>query len=170
MAIFETEKLICREFELSDAPFILILLNDPGWIRFIGDRNIRSTEDASNYLQNGPMKSYTENGFGLWMVEIKVTLTPIGMCGLIKRKGLENVDIGFALIPEFAGKGYAYEIAIATMNFAKNILHIDKVVAITSAENLPSIRLLNKIGMSLEKIITLPGEEVELLLFSETPA
>src|SRR6478736_8102385 len=113
--ILETERLQLRQFEIDDAEFIVELVNTPGWLKFIGDRNIKTTEDAIRYLQNGPMKSYQENGFGLSLVEEKGNRKSIGMCGILKRDSLENPDIGFALLPEFVGKGYAFEIALATV-------------------------------------------------------
>ena len=148
MIILETDRLILREFNTDDAAFILLLLNNPGWLRYIGDRNVKTMDDAKNYLLNGPMKSYYENGFGLSLVELKENHLPIGMCGLIKRETLEHVDIGFALLPEYAGKGYAYEIAAATMAHAETHLGITEIVAITTEDNEHSIRLLNKIGLA----------------------
>ncbi|CAN5789336.1 GNAT family N-acetyltransferase [soil metagenome] len=165
MKLFETERLLLREFDTSDAAFILTLVNNATWLQFIGDRNIKTTSDAVYYLVNGPMKSYYQHGFGLSMIELKEGNIPIGMCGLIKREGLKDVDIGFALLPEFGGKGYAYEIAAATMQHAKETLGIKKVVAITSADNLHSIKLLKKIGLGFEKMVRVGKEE--LMLFSE---
>ena len=166
MIILETDRLILREFNTDDATFILILLNNPTWLQFIGDRNVKTLEDAQNYLLNGPIKSYRENGFGLSMVEIKNGNIPIGMCGLIKREALEHVDIGFALLPEYAGVGYAYEIASATMAYAKKSLRLDHIVAITSPANTRSISLLSKIGLYFEKMTRLADDEEELMLFS----
>ena len=166
MITLETERLILREFTFGDAEFIISLLNSPGWLQFIGDRNVKTIDDAKNYLLNGPMKSYSENGFGLSMVETKNGHTPIGMCGLIKRVTLEDIDIGFAFLPEFAGKGYAYEIASAMMAHAKNVLGINKIVAITVEDNEHSIKLLNKIGLKFEKRIQFPEDEEVLMLFS----
>ena len=167
MIILETDRLILREFNTDDAAFILSLLNNPSWLQYIGDRNVKTMEDAHNYLLNGPMKSYHENGFGLSMVEIKESHIPIGMCGLIKRETLEHVDIGFALLPEYAGNGYAFEIASATMSYANNNLGLEDIVAITSADNEHSIRLLNKIGLGFEKMIKLAQDEENLMLFTQ---
>jgi len=167
MKILETERLVLRQFDTNDAAFILILVNNPTWLLYIGDRNIRNEEDALHYLVNGPIKSYYQHGFGLSMVELKESNTPIGMCGLIKRDGLENIDIGFALLPQYAGHGYAYEIAAATMDHAKHTLGIEKIVAITSEDNTHSIRLLNKIGMGFEKMVKLADDNEELMLFTQ---
>ena len=166
MIILETDRLILREFDTADAAFILVLLNNPSWLQYIGDRNVKTIDDARDYLLNGPMKSYRENGFGLSLVAIKKNNTPIGMCGLIKREALEHVDIGFALLPEYVGKGYAYEIAAATMAYAKNSLGLKDIVAITSEDNEHSIRLLKKIGLGFEKMIRLAEDEESLMLFS----
>ena len=167
MVILETERLILREFNTGDAAFILLLLNNPSWLQYIGDRNVKTLEDAQNYLLNGPMKSYRENGFGLSLVEQKENNIPIGMCGLIKRDTLEHVDIGFALLPEYAGMGYAYEIAAATMAHAKHTLKLEQVVAITSIDNTRSIALLNKIGLNFEKMVRLAEDQESLMLFSQ---
>ena len=107
----ETDRLTIRQLTLADAPFIVELVNTPGWLRFIGERNIKTSEQAENYLKNGPMASYAQNGFGLYGVELKSEKTPIGMCGLIKRETLPDPDIGFAILPEFTGSGFAFEAA-----------------------------------------------------------
>lgn len=165
MIILATERLFLREFNTGDAGFILELLNNPSWIKYIGDKNILDTNDALNYINNGPLKSYQTHGFGLYLVLLKATEKPIGMCGLIKRDGLEDVDIGFALMPEYAGNGFAYEIASATLDHAKNKLGIEKVVAITSHDNENSIKLLNKLGLYFKKITRLHAEAEALMLF-----
>src|SRR5687767_3229567 len=113
--ILETERLRLREFTLNDTAFIIELLNSPGWLKYIGERNVKTEEQAINYLQNGPMKSYLENGYGLSMVEKKVDDTPIGMCGIIRRETLDNPDIGFAFLPGYEAQGHGYEIASAVL-------------------------------------------------------
>ncbi len=163
--ILETERLVLREFSIDDAEFILTLLNTPGWLEYIGDKNVRTVEDAVNYLENGPIKSYKENGFGLWLTSLKNNGTPIGMCGLVNRESLEDIDIGFALLPENSNLGYGYEIAQATINHAKHVLGIEKIVAITDSNNVPSIKLLNKLGLQFEKTLKL-SENDTVLLFS----
>ena len=163
--ILETERLILQEFSIDDAEFILTLLNTPGWLEYIGDKNVRTIEDAVNYLNNVPIKSYKENGFGLWLTILKHSSTPIGMCGLIKRESLNDIDIGFALLPEYSKMGYAYEIAHATIHYAKHVLGINKVFAITDSKNISSIKLLNKLGLQFEKTLKL-SESDTVLLFS----
>lgn len=163
--IFETERLRLRKFTFDDTKFIIELLNSPGWIEFIGDRNVKTEDQAAAYLQNGPMKSYVQNGFGLSMVETKAG-HPIGMCGILKRDTLDNPDIGFAFLDEFTGQGYAYEIASATLKYAIHDLKIQKVSAITLPHNERSIRLLEKIGMKFIKSFISEKNE-HLLLFEK---
>lgn len=158
--ILQTQRLNLREYTLEDASFILKLVNTPGWLTFIGDRNVHSIEDAKTFLTNSIIKSYKENGYGLWMIQLQEDKTPIGMCGLVNREALEDVDVGFALLPEFAKKGYAFEAANATVEFAKNSLEIEKIVGITNAKNKHSIALLNKLGMYFEKEVQLAKDDV----------
>ena len=164
--ILETERLRLRRFTIDDTKFIIKLVNSPGWIEFIGDRNIKTDDQAREYLQNGPLKSYELNGFGLSLVELKNEGTPIGMCGIIRRYMLENPDIGFAFLPEFTGKGLAFEIANATMKYAKDQLKLPIVYAITVPRNQSSIKLLEKIGMRFLRLFSFPDENEELMLFS----
>jgi len=151
--ILKTNRLVIRKFNFDDAAFIIQLMNTPGWLQFIGDRNVKTVDDAKNYLISGPLKSYEENGFGLWMVELINSKTSIGMCGLLKRETLEDIDIGYALLPEYVGQGYAFEMAEATLLYAKNQLNIKKVVAITDENNVNSIALLHKLGLRFDRKI-----------------
>jgi RimJ/RimL family protein N-acetyltransferase len=164
--ILSTERLLLRQFDIGDAPFIIELVNSPGWLEFIGDRNIKTKEQAKNYLENGPIKSYKDNGFGLSMVELKEKRHPIGMCGILKRDGMEHPEIGFAFLPEFMGKGYAVEMAAATMAFAVDKLMLSTILAITVPDNKASIKLLEKIGLRFIKVILSPKDNTELLLYS----
>ncbi len=163
--ILATDRLTLRPFTNADAGFIVELVNTPGWLEFIGDRNIHTEEDAINYLQNGPLKSYQQNGFGLWMVQMKDG-TPIGTCGILKRDNLENPDIGFAFLPSYMGKGYALEMAKATMAYATTRLKLKTIYAITDPTNRRSIQLLEKIGLSPVKKIQSPTDGNELMLYS----
>lgn len=165
MIIAETPRLTIREFSAGDAPFILELVNTPSWLKYIGDRNIRSVEDAEKYLVNGPMKSYLKNGFGLSLVSLKEGNLPVGMCGLIRRDNLEDVDIGFAFLPAHERKGYGLESAQAMLAYAESA-GLKRVVAITLPENEPSIMLLKKLDMRFEKMIRFANEDKELMLFS----
>lgn len=166
--ILETERLRLRELTLNDTAFIVELMNSAGWLHFIGDRNVKTDEQAISYLQNGPMKSYEQNGFGLYLVEKKDGNTAIGMCGILKRIGLDTPDIGFALLPGFNGRGYAYEIAKATLEYAKDTLKISQIAAIVVYDNERSIHLLQKLGFTVVKNILFSEEE--LMLFSNQEA
>ncbi|HSL31657.1 MAG TPA: GNAT family N-acetyltransferase [Anaerolineales bacterium] len=165
MNILETERLTLRQFELRDAEFILELLNEPSFIRNIADRGVRTVEDARNYLLNAPITSYQKHGFGLFMVELRETGEPIGMCGLIRRDGLQDVDIGYALLPRFWSKGYALEAARAVREYARNRIGLKRLVAIVDPANESSIRVLEKIGLRYEKMIRLSTDDIELKLF-----
>ena len=165
MNITETKRLIICKLELTDASFIVELLNDPDWIRHIGDRGVRTVDDACNYLTNGPMKSYEANGFGLFLVKLKDEGTPVGMCGLIKRVGLEDIDIGYAFLPQARGKGYAYESAAAVLEFGKNVIGLKRIVAITTPDNKNSIHLLEKLGLKFEKMVKITEDADETTLF-----
>ncbi|MEZ0482930.1 GNAT family N-acetyltransferase [Fibrella aquatica] len=168
-SILQTDRLTLRQLETSDAAFIVELVNSPGWLRNIGDRQIKTVAQAETYLINGPLASYAANGYGLYLVELMANQTPIGMCGIIKRDTLENPDIGFALLPEFAGKGYAFEIAAATLNFAQNTLKLPVIDAIVLPSNEPSVRLLKKLGLVFRQVVVSPTTGDELLLFSSSP-
>jgi RimJ/RimL family protein N-acetyltransferase len=161
MKIIETDRLILRWAEEKDASFIFTLLNEPGWLNYIGDKGIRTLEDAGNYIQNGPRAMYEREGFGLFVTELKESHTPIGLCGLIKREGLEDVDIGFAFLSGYQSQGYAYEAASCTVEFAKN-LGLKRIIAITTKDNHSSSRLLEKLGMELDGFVTLPNDTEEL--------
>jgi len=159
-----TPRLAMRRFTLDDADFILALVNDPDWIRNIGDRKVRTLDEAREYLVKGPMALYERLGFGLYLVALKQTGERIGMCGLVKRAGLDHVDIGFAFLPAWRGKGFAEEAARAVLAHARD-LGLEKVVAIVSPENAPSIRLLERIGMRAAGAVRLPKGEEDVLLF-----
>lgn len=164
-AFFETERLRLRAFTMQDADFIIELLNTPGWIQFIGDRNVKTRIQAERYLENGPMKSYEQHGFGLSMVERREDLCALGMCGIIWRETLEWPDIGFAFLPEYGGRGYALEIAKATLQYGLDVLMIPRIAAITVPHNLRSVNLLEKIGLRFKEDFRMAGSEEELKLF-----
>ena len=166
MKVLETERLVLRHLSVDDARFMLELMNEPSYIRFIGDRKIRSLDGAKVSITNGPIASYAKNGFGLYLVELKETGESIGICGLIKRDTLEDVDIGYALLPKFWLKGYAIESAMAVKNYAHNVLGLKRIVGITDPENIGSIHVLEKIGMKFEKMIKLSEDDIDLKLFS----
>ncbi|CAN5673486.1 GNAT family N-acetyltransferase [soil metagenome] len=150
----------------DDAEFILQLVNEPSFIRFIGDKGVRNREDALRYIQTGPVASYERFGFGLYLVELKEGRVPIGMCGLVKRDSLPDVDVGFAFLPEFWSKGYAFEAAVSVKAYGKNVLGIRRLVAITNPDNESSIRLLEKIGLRFDRMIRLSEDAPEIKLFA----
>ena len=163
MNILETERLVLCEQTEDDAPFIFELMNSEGWLKYIGDRKINTVEDARNYIINGAMKSYRESGFGFYFVRLKDSNTPIGISGLVKRDTLEYPDVGFAFLPEYEGKGYGFESASAVMEFARTVLKLGTIAAITTKDNTSSINLLEKIGLNFKEYVQM-GEE-ELMLF-----
>jgi RimJ/RimL family protein N-acetyltransferase len=128
-SLIETERLTLRKLSVEDAPFILRLVNEPSFLQFIGDKGVRNLEDARQYILNGPVASYAQNGFGLFLVQLKANQVPLGMCGLLKRETLEDVDIGFAFLPEFWNKGYAFEAAAVVLSYAKDVLKLPRIVA-----------------------------------------
>ncbi len=166
MKILETDRLILRQLVVEDATFIFDLLNDPGWLRFIGDRGIHTLDDARNYILQGPVAMYARHGFGLYLTVRKQDGVPIGLCGLLKRDGLADVDIGYAFLPQFRGQGYAAEAAAAVMAYGKNVLELARIVAITAPDNERSAKVLEKLGLTFTKMITLPGDESAVKLFT----
>ncbi len=169
MIVCETQRLRLRHLNAQDAAFILELLNEPDFIRNIGDRQVRTLEDAGRYIRSGAVSGYEKSGYGLYLVELKECATPIGICGLLKRDYLPDVDVGFAFREEFRGRGYAFESASAVLRLARESLGIARVVAITSANNHASIRLLGRLGLRFERLIRVPGEDRETRLFVPEP-
>jgi RimJ/RimL family protein N-acetyltransferase len=172
MKVLETDRLVLRRMSVDDAEFELRLLNEPSFLRFIGDRGVRTLEDARAYILKGPVDMYERLGFGLYITELKGEGVPIGICGLVKRDFLEDVDIGFAFLPGFWGQGYAYEAASAVMEYAKGALGLKRIVAITNPDNQSSIRLLEKLGFRFDRMIraTADGPEIRLFVWdSERP-
>lgn len=159
-----TDRLIVRPFTLEDAPFILRLLNEPTFIENIADKGVRTIAQAEEYLQSGPMHSYQVHGHGLCRVALKDVGTPIGMCGLLKRDALSDVDLGYALLPEFTSQGYALEAARATVDWAVTNLGLKRLLAIVNPTNSRSIALLRKLGFRNQGVVRMPGDEKELQL------
>ncbi len=162
MTVLQTGRMTLRRLTPADAPFIRELVNEPSWIRFIGDRGVRTDEDARAYLAKGPIAMYERYGFGLWMCESRATREPLGICGLIKRDNLEDVDIGFAFLPRHWGQGFAHESAEAVLDYGRQVLELDRIVAITSPDNASSIRLLGKLGLKLERTFEMGGMPTQL--------
>jgi RimJ/RimL family protein N-acetyltransferase len=164
--VLETERLTLRRLDEPDAEFILGLLNEPSFHQYIGDRGVRTEEDARAYIRNGPMASYDRFGFGLWLVQRKDDNAPIGMCGLLKRDTLPDVDVGFALRPAFWGAGYALEAAAGVLAYGREAFDLSRVAAIVQADNQSSIRLLGKLGLQFERKIEWPGDAAEIHLYA----
>lgn len=164
--VAETARLVVRWFDPHDAGFVLTLVNEPSWIRFIGDRGIRDAKAALDYLERGPIDSYRKRGFGLNCVALRSTGEPIGMCGLIRRETLADVDLGFAFLPEHWGRGYAHEAAAAVLDHGRRVLDIGRVVAILTLDNERSAKLLRRLGFLCEGTIRLPPDGEELLHYA----
>lgn len=165
MRVIETERLLIRWLTADDAPFILELLNEPSWLRYIGDKGVKTLEDARNYIEKGPCNMYRRLGFGLYLVALKRTGDSIGICGLIKRETLEDVDVGFAFLQRFAGQGYAFESASAVLSYGRRDFDLSRIVAISSPDNEASAKLLQKLGFNFERVTRLTPEASEVKLY-----
>jgi [ribosomal protein S5]-alanine N-acetyltransferase len=164
--ILSTPRLTVRELTADDAAFILTLLNDPAFLEHIGDRGVRTVVDAVTYIERGPRASYAQHGFGLWLVELSDGAAPIGICGVLKRETLPDPDIGFAFLPAYRSRGYAFEAAAGVRDFARDALRIRRLLAIVSPHNPASIRLLDRLAFTFERTVTMPGETKELRLYA----
>jgi ribosomal-protein-alanine N-acetyltransferase len=167
VTVLETARLALREFDAHDAEFVLRLVNEPSFLRYIGDRGVRTLDDARKYIADGPVAGYARDGHGLMRVERKSDGASLGMCGLLKRDALPEPDIGFSFFPEYWSQGYALEAASAVMRHARDTLAIGRILAITTRDNASSMRLLDKLGFRFERMIALGTEE--LRLFASEP-
>jgi RimJ/RimL family protein N-acetyltransferase len=167
MTVVETERLALREFTADDAAFILRIVNEPSFLRYIGDRGVRNLDDARKYIAEGPVAGYARDGHGLMRVDRKSDSVVLGMCGLLKRDELPGPDIGFSFLPEFWSQGYALESARGVLGHARGILGIGRILAITTRDNASSMRLLDKLGFHFERMIAFGNEE--LRLFASDP-
>lgn len=170
MNVLETERLVLRRLNLNDAQFILELLNDPSFICYIGDKGVRTLDDARAYILNGPVASYEKFGFGLNAVDLKETNGSIGICGILKRDTLPHPDIGFAFLPAYWNKGYAYEASAAVLEDARKNLCIERVLAITTPDNKASAKLLVKLGLRFDRLIKFSEDADEVKLFTNAVA
>ncbi len=168
--VLETERLVLRRMSVSDAGFILELLNEPSFVRFVGDKGVRTLDDASRYISTGPMASYDRYGFGLYVVMLKEADLPVGICGLLQRASLEDVDIGFAFLPKYWSNGYAAESATAVLAHARRDLGLTRIVAVTTPDNAGSIRLLENLGFRFERTVTLEDGGPEIRLYATQTA
>ena len=164
--VLETQRLLLRKLSIADAEFILELVNEPSFLRYIGDKGVRNLDDARRYILEGPVRSYEVNGFGLYLVELSENGPPIGICGILKRAELSDPDIGFAFLPAYWSKGYAVEAAAAVMSYAREVLKLTRIVAITSPDNEASARVLAKIGLKFEQMTKLSADAHEVKLFT----
>lgn len=166
--ILRTARVRLRELVPEDAPFILTLLNDPAFIAHIGDRGVRSIPDAEAYIERGPRASYAQHGHGLWLVELQDPVTPIGICGILRRDALPDPDLGFAFLPAFRSRGYAFEAAAAARDFARDALRLPRLLAIVSPANASSIRLLERLGFTCAQPVVMPDAAHEVHVFTLT--
>ena len=162
----ETERLYLRRVTLDDTDLMLAVWNDPAFIRNVGDRGVRTAEQAGEAMKSGTLKLYEDYGYGPYSMVLKSDESQIGICGLFKRENLEDPDIGFAVLPDHCSRGYAGEAAFAVVAHARDDLGIHKLTAIVSPENAPSIGLIEKLGLSFDRMITMPGDEEEISLYS----
>jgi RimJ/RimL family protein N-acetyltransferase len=167
--VVETPRLVVREFTPGDAEFILRLLNEPSFVANIGDRGVRTVEDAVAYLTGGPIKSYETNGHGLSLVALKETGEPMGMCGLIRREQFADVDVGYAFVPEFWRQGFAAESVLAVMQHGRRTLGVGRIIALVSPHNTASARLLEKLGFTLDEPVALQPSGTEVLVYASEP-
>lgn len=162
--VLSTGRLDLRRLSADgDAGFILRLLNEPSYLRYIGDKGVRTLEDARRYIETGPVESYARHGFGLYLVQLKEGRQPIGVCGLIRRDTLPHPDLGFAFLPQFWSRGYAYESAAAVIRHERAVHGVTRLLAVTSADNTASITLLGRLGFRFERVTRwTDGERVNL--------
>lgn len=163
-----TTRLQLRPLAEDDAPFIVALLNEPSFLRYIGDRKVRTLEEAGAYVRNGPQASYTQHGFGLLLVVRREDEAPIGMCGLLKRDALDDADLGFAFLPAAWGKGYASEAATAVLEHGREALGLRRVAAIVQPDNDASLRVLARLGFVFERMLRMPGADTDIQLHTLT--
>jgi [ribosomal protein S5]-alanine N-acetyltransferase len=166
----ETTRLTLRRLAFEDAPFLVGLLNQPSFLANIGDRGVRNVDDAHRYLREGPMSMYEKFGFGLWHVARRSDGVPMGMCGLLRRDILPDVDLGYAFLPEFWGQGFAFEAADATVRHAANKFGLRRLIGVVSEGNAGSIRVLERVGMSFERLVSMRPDEPDVRLYGRSLA
>ena len=168
--ILSTPRLRLRLLVPDDAPFIHALVNDPDWLRYIGDRNVRTLDDARGYIANGPAAMFERHGHALFAVELREDATPIGICGILKRDYLDAPDLGFAFLPAYRAQGYAREAAAATLAWGLEAHGFERMLATTALDNEASVRLLEKLGFRFERTARMPGDAHDVRLFAWTAA
>lgn len=170
MRILDTERLVLSRLSPEDAPFILELVNEPDWLRFIGDRNVHDLDGARTYIEKVRVEMYARHGFGLYKVALKSDSVPLGMCGLLKRDSLPDADIGFAFLARHRGRGYAHEAARASLDHGRRDFGLKRILAITDPENVSSIRLLEKLGFRFVERLHLEGHGGDSNLYEQLPS
>ena len=168
--IAETARTRIRKLTPHDAPFVLAILNDPAFVEYVGDKNVRSLDDARHYIVTVPMASYERYGFGHYLVELRTTHVPIGLCSLVRRDWLDDVDIGFAFLAAYRRRGYAYEASIAVLDCARHTFGLARIVAIVHPTNAASIALLEKLGFAHSRMTSAPGDSKQLAVFATSGA
>jgi len=166
MQVLQTQRLKLSYLTFDDTGFIIGLLNDPSFIRYIGDKGVRTTEDAEEYLRTGPLQSYEAQGYGLFRTALRDGGAPIGICGLLQRDYLDDPDIGFALLPEYRSKGCAFEAAQGVLEWGRDSLGIQRIVGLVDPGNRSSISLLERLGLEFEKSLRVDGEDRETSLYA----
>ena len=166
MPVITTEQLVIEELRETDAAMTLALLNDPDFISNIGDRKVRTLEQAQQYLRDGPLASYRDHGFGMYVLRLRDSGEPVGMCGLVKRPSLTEVDLGYALLPGFRGRGLAREAASAVLDFARETLGLDRLAGIVSPDNGASRHLLESLGLRQEGMVTMEGDDTAICYYT----
>ena len=161
----ETQRLGLRRLTLEDAALMLAIWNDPAFIRHVGDRGIRTLDEARTAMGEGVLQLYEKHGYGPYRMALKSADTPIGICGMFHREGLEDPDIGYGVLPEYCGKGYAYEAARAVVEHATSELGLARIIAIISPGNEASIGLIRKLGLKFEKMYRMPGEDDDVCIY-----
>jgi [ribosomal protein S5]-alanine N-acetyltransferase len=164
--LLETTRLVIQPLTLDDGAFVLDVLNEPLFLRFVGDRGVRTLDDARRYLAEGPLASYAAHGFGMWRVSDRATGAPLGLCGLVKRPDLPGPDLGYAFLAQHEGQGYAREAASAVVTYSRTTLHLPQLLAIVHPGHARSIRLLVETGFILRSKIRRAGESEEILLYA----
>lgn len=167
--VLATERLELRWLLLRDSPFILELLTQPSWLRYIGDRGVHDLSSAEGYIRNGPRASYRERGYGLWHVSDRASGEAVGMCGLLRRSGFEHPEVGFAFLERHQRKGYGREATRATVDHARTTLGLGTLWAVVDPENVGSIRILEGAGFSYLRPVTMPGETTPIALYQSSP-
>ena len=165
--LFETDRLILRATDFEDSKLVLELLNTPKWIRFIGDREVHKLQDASKYIEDRMLPQYERLGYGNYRMIRKADKMKMGFCGLYNREGLEGVDVGFAILPEFEGQGYTFEAASFMLDFGFNTLNLSMIQGITDKDNIASQRLLEKLGLESKGTVLLPNDTEETVLYQK---